>query len=63
MKVNLFYFVMSQMFCGSSHREVFCKKGFLKNIPKFTGKQRSQSLLFNKLAGARKTLEPESFLI
>ena len=30
----------------SSRPEVFCKKGVLKNFPKFTGKHLCQSLLF-----------------
>ena len=32
--------------------EVFCKKGVLKNLSKFTGKHLCQSLVFNKVAGA-----------
>ena len=34
----------------SSRPEVFCKKGVLRNFPKFTGKHLCQSL-FNKVAG------------
>ena len=33
----------------SSLREVFCKKGVLRNFTKFTGKPLCQSLFFNKL--------------
>ena len=33
--------------------EVFCKKDFLKNFTKFTGKRLCQSLFFNKIAGLR----------
>ena len=33
--------------------EVFYKKGFLKNIAKFTGKQLCQSFYFNNAAGLR----------
>ena len=33
----------------SSRAEVFCKKGVLKNIAKFTGKHLCQSLFFNKV--------------
>ena len=33
--------------------EVFCKKGFLRNFAKFTGKHLCQSLFFNKVAGLR----------
>ena len=37
----------------SSHPEVFCKKGVLRNFTKFTGKHPCQSLFFNKVAGQR----------
>ena len=37
----------------SSRREVFCKKGVLRNFTKFTGKHLFQSLFFNKVAGLR----------
>ena len=33
--------------------EVFCRKGVLRNVAKFTGKHLCQSLLFNKVAGLR----------
>ena len=33
--------------------QVFYKKGVLKNVAKFTGKQPSQSLFFTKVAGLR----------
>ena len=33
--------------------EVFCKKGFLKNFAKFTGKHLCQGFPFNKVAGLR----------
>ena len=39
-----------QRFRGS-RSEVFCKKGVLKNFPKFTGKHLFQSLFFNKFPG------------
>ena len=35
----------------SSRPEVFCKKGVLRNLTKFTGKYLHQSLFFNKVAG------------
>ena len=35
----------------SSRPEVFCKKGAVKNFPKFTGKHLCQSLFYNKVAG------------
>ena len=38
-------------FVRSSRQEVFCKKGVLRNVTKFTGKQLFQSLFFNKVAG------------
>ena len=37
----------------SSRPEVFCKKGFLRNLVKFTGKHLCQSLLFNKVESLR----------
>ena len=35
----------------SSCPEVFCKKGLLRNLAKFTGKYLRQRLFFNKVAG------------
>ena len=32
---------------------MFCKKGVLRNVTKFTGKHLCQSLFFNKVAGLR----------
>ena len=37
--------------CWSSRPEMFCKKGFLRNFAKFTGKYLRQSLFFNKVTG------------
>ena len=37
----------------SRRPEVFCKKGVLRNFPKFTGKHLCQSLFFNTVAGLR----------
>ena len=37
----------------SSRPEVFCKKGVLRNLTKFTEKHLCQSLLYNKVAGMR----------
>ena len=37
----------------SSRPEVFCDKGVLENVTKFTGKHLCQSLFFNKFAGVR----------
>ena len=42
----------------SSHPELFCKKGVLKNLTKFKGKRLRKSLFFNKVAGLR----PETLL-
>ena len=44
------------LFCRSSRPEVLCKKGVLRDSPKFTGKHLCQSLFFkslffNKVAG------------
>ena len=35
----------------SSRRELFCKKGVLRNLAKFTGRHLWQSLFFNKVPG------------
>ena len=35
----------------SSRPEMFCKKGVLRNLTKFTGKQLCQNLFFNNVAG------------
>ena len=37
----------------TSRPEVFCKKGVLRNVTKFTGKHLCQSLFFNKVADPR----------
>ena len=37
----------------SSRLEVFCRKVFLRNLEKFTGKHLFQSLVFNKVVGLR----------
>ena len=36
----------------SSHLEIFCRKGVLRNFAKFTGKPLCQSLFLNKVAVA-----------
>ena len=38
---------------AATGREVFCKKGVLRNFAKLTGKHLCQSLIFNKVAGLR----------
>ena len=38
---------------GSSHPDVLCKKGVLRNFTKFTGKHLCQSLFLNKVSGKR----------
>ena len=49
-EVNIqIYFAVSTS--RNSCPEVFCKKGVLRNIAKFTGKHLCQSLFFNKVAG------------
>ena len=50
-------FNISHRFCinsifRSSHPEVLCEKGVLRNFAKFAGKNLCQSLFFNKVAGA-----------
>ena len=49
-----FYFHVSR----NSRPDVFCKKGVLRNFPKFTGKHPCKSLFFNKVADLR----PETLL-
>ena len=44
----------------STRPEVFCKKGFLRNFAKFTGKNLCQSLFFNKVAGACNFIKKET---
>ena len=48
-----FPFDRSMSLCRSSHLELFCKKGVLRNFAKFTGKHLCQRLFFNKVAGLR----------
>ena len=43
-------------FMRSSHSEMFCQKGVLKNFSKLAGKHLCQSLFFNKVAGLRPRL-------
>ena len=46
-----FAFIFSECITNtsrSSRPEVFCKKGVLRNVVKFTGKHLCQSLFFNK---------------
>ena len=38
---------------GSGRLEVFCEKGVLRNVAKFTEKHLCQSLFFNKAAGLK----------
>ena len=45
--------VILAVLARSSHPEVFCKKGALRNFIKFTGKHLCQSLFFNKVADLR----------
>ena len=48
-------FRLFQRIFRSCRPEVFCKKDFLRNFTKFTGKHLCQSLFFNKVAGLRPT--------
>ena len=43
MRLGLFY--------RSSHPDIFCKKGALRNFGKLTGKHLCQNLYFNKVPG------------
>ena len=43
----------------SSRPEVFCKKGALKNMAKFTGKRHCRSLFFNRVAGLKQVFSCE----
>ena len=40
----------------NSRPQVFCKKGVLRNLIKFTGKHLYRSLFFNKVAGLRSAI-------
>ena len=48
--INELVWFISHNLYRSSHPEVFCKKGVLRNFAKFTGKHLCQSLSFNKVA-------------
>ena len=54
-KLHLICFdrILNTPLARSSRSEVFCKKGFLKNFAKFTGKHLCQSLFLNKVADLR----------
>ena len=51
-KTNVFPAISKSKY-RSSRLEVFCKKGVLENLTKFTGKYLCQSLFFNKVADLR----------
>ena len=57
LSVSAIPFILTDFFqynqLRSSHPEMFCKKGILKNSAKFKGKHLYQSLFFNKVAGHR----------
>ena len=46
----------------NNRREVFCKKGVLKNFTKFTGKHLCQSLFYDKVAVLRPQALAQVFL-
>ena len=48
------FFILMWLYNGlSSHPEVFCKKGVLRNFANFTEKHLFQSFFFNKIASVR----------
>ena len=54
------FFMLGNLKCSkavrrsrSSRREVFCKKGLLRNLAKFTGKHLCQSPFFTKVTGLK----------
>ena len=51
---NVFNFTLKLSSCLRQKQppEVFCKKGVIRNLAKFTGKHLCQSLFLNKVAGA-----------
>ena len=57
-KTTLWNETVRQITKRSNCLEVFCKKGVLKNYPKFTWKHLCWSIVFNKVAGLR----PETLL-
>ena len=50
---SVYFQVMSQSSMTEAATRVFCKKGVLRNCPKFTRKHLWQSLFFNKVASLR----------
>ena len=52
-KQSLYGLILKNKKNRSSRREVFCKKGVLRNFANFTVKLHRQSLFFNKVAGLR----------
>ena len=54
-KFTLFGILLKQ---STSHPEVLCKKGILKNFTKFTGKHLCQSLFLNKIVGQSPVCNP-----
>ena len=47
------YLLVLKSIIRCSRPEVFCKKGVLNNLAKFTGKHMCWSLVLNKVAGLR----------
>ena len=52
-KLRIWTLFTQRMMQRRSHREMFCKKGVLKNFTKFTGKDLCWSLFFNKVSSPR----------
>ena len=50
------YLLLVKSIIRCSRPEVFCKKGVLKNLAKFTGKLMCWSLVLNKVAGLRSAI-------
>ena len=51
--VAIFILYMTYFSCWSSRPKMFCKKGVLEDLAKFTGKHLCQSLFFNKVSVLR----------
>ena len=66
--VSLCYPSSDSSITRNSRPEVFCKKGVLKNLAKFTGKHLYKNVFLNKVAGLMGTptvavFEPQRYLL